>query len=131
MIAARILRARTLSLREQDFVQASRLQGLGRFQVVRKDILPNLTGQIVALVTVSFPLAVLGEASLSFLGIGVPATTPSLGAMLENANRFITVAWWLMFFPGLVLFGMTMSFNILGEAVRRAVDPRGTDVTLA
>jgi len=127
MIAARVLRARTLSLREQDFVQASRIQGLSRIQVVRKDILPNLIGQIVALVTIAFPLAVLGEASLSFLGIGVPATTPSLGSMLENANRYITVAWWLMFFPGLVLFGLTISVNILGEAVRRHVDPTGTD----
>jgi peptide/nickel transport system permease protein len=131
MIAARVLRSRTLSLREMDFVHASRLQGLSRFQIVRKDILPNLVGQVVALVTVSFPLAVLGEASLSFLGIGVPATTPSLGAMLENSNRFITVAWWLMFFPGLVLFGMTMSFNILGEAVRRTVDPAGTVTAVA
>jgi peptide/nickel transport system permease protein len=128
MIAARILRAGTLTLREQDFVHASRLQGLTRTQVVRKDILPNLRGQLIALVTILFPLAVLGEASLSFLGIGVPATTPSLGSMLENANTYITVAWWLMLFPGLVLFALTMSFNILGDAVRRKADPRGTEM---
>jgi peptide/nickel transport system permease protein len=79
----------------------------------------------VVLTTLAFPANVLGEAALSFLGVGVPVTTPSLGAMLEDANRLMTVAWWLMLFPGLFLFATTMSFNIIGEAIRNALDPKG------
>jgi peptide/nickel transport system permease protein len=125
MIDARVIRAQTLSLKEREFVAAARTQGVGSVRLMATEVLPNLTVQIVVLTTLAFPANVLGEAALSFLGVGVPVTTPSLGAMLEDANRLMTVAWWLMLFPGLFLFATTMSFNIIGEAIRNALDPKG------
>jgi peptide/nickel transport system permease protein len=131
MIEARVIRARTLSLREQDFVGAARIQGVSAFRVMVTEILPNLTVQVIVLTTLLFPANVLGEAALSFLGVGVPPTTPSWGAMLEDANQLMTVAWWMMVFPGLFLFATTMSFNIVGESVRTALDPSGEHAAAA
>jgi peptide/nickel transport system permease protein len=131
MVDARVIRAQTLSLRERAFIDAARTQGVGHARIMAGDILPNLTVQIVALTTIAFPANVLGEATLSFLGVGVPATTASWGKMLEDANTMITVAWWMMVFPGLFLFATTMSFNVLGDSVRNALDPKGMHSSIA
>jgi peptide/nickel transport system permease protein len=129
MIGSRIIRAQALSLRERDFIAASQTQRASAWSILTRDVLPNLTVQVIVLITIEFPLNVLGEAGLSFLGVGVPPDIPSWGKMLEDANQLMTTAWWLMVFPGLFLFATTISFNILGEAIRNTLDPRGTSST--
>jgi ABC-type dipeptide/oligopeptide/nickel transport system permease subunit len=122
---ARIVRGQVLSLREKEFVEAARAQGAGDFRIMRRHILPNVAAPIIVYSTLIIPNNIIFEASLSFLGAGVPEKTPSWGEMLSSAGGGIfTVAWWLMLFPGLFLFLTTLAFNLVGDGLRDALDPR-------
>ncbi|MEX0832356.1 MAG: ABC transporter permease [Actinomycetota bacterium] len=124
---ARIVRGQVLSLREKEFVEASRSLGASNRRIMFREILPNLLAPIIVYATLIIPTNILFEAALSFLGIGVPEEIPSWGAMLEQASETYTFAWWTMFFPGMFLLGTTLAFNLLGDGLRDAYDPRMAD----
>jgi peptide/nickel transport system permease protein len=121
---ARIVRGNTLSLREKEFVEASRSLGASNGQIMFREILPNLVAPILVYTTLIIPNNVIFEASLSFLGLGIPQSVPSWGRMLNDAADLFEVAWWLMVFPGLFLFLTTLAFNLVGDGLRDALDPR-------
>jgi peptide/nickel transport system permease protein len=121
---ARIVRGSTLSIREKEFIEASRSLGAGNRRIMFKEILPNLLAPILVYSTLIIPSNILFEAYLSFLGLGLPQRVPSWGRMLSDAARLFEVAWWLMLFPGLFLFMTTLAFNLLGDGLRDALDPR-------
>jgi ABC-type dipeptide/oligopeptide/nickel transport system permease subunit len=122
---ARIVRGQVLSLREKEFIEAARAQGAGDARIIFREILPNVTAPIIVYTTLIIPSNILFEAALSFLGIGVKPATASWGKMLADAGGGIfTVAWWMMLFPGLFLFLTTLAFNLVGDGLRDALDPR-------
>jgi peptide/nickel transport system permease protein len=121
---ARIVRGQVFSLREKEFVEAARSLGANDLRIMSREILPNLVAPIIVYTTLIIPNNILFEASLSFLGAGVPPGTPSWGKMLAEASGIFTVAWWMMLFPGLFLFATTLSFNLVGDGLRDALDPR-------
>ena len=120
---ARIVRGQTLHVREQDFIAAARGFGASHRYVMFREILPNLVAPIVVYMTLIIPSNILFEAALSFFGIGVPQSTPSLGQMIADAtnNSLFTYAWWMMVFPGAVLLLITLAFNLVGDALRDAL----------
>jgi peptide/nickel transport system permease protein len=121
---ARIVRGQVLSLREKEFIEAARSLGASNRRIMLREILPNLVAPIIVYTTLIIPNNILFEASLSFLGVGVPPETPSWGRMLSDASQIFTVAWWLMVVPGLFLFLTTLAFNLVGDGLRDALDPR-------
>jgi ABC-type dipeptide/oligopeptide/nickel transport system permease subunit len=121
---ARIVRGQVLSLREKEFVEAARAQGASNTYIIFREILPNILAPVLVYGTLVIPENILYEAALSFLGLGVPANTPSWGYMLNEASSIFTVAWWLMLFPGVFLFLTTFAFNLAGDGLRDALDPR-------
>jgi ABC-type dipeptide/oligopeptide/nickel transport system permease subunit len=122
---ARLVRGQAIGLREREFVEAARSLGARGPRIMFKELLPNLIAPIVVYATLLVPVNVLFEAALSFLGVGVPQTTPSWGRMLSDASagQIFTVAWWLMLFPGLFLLATTLSFNLVGDGLRDALGP--------
>ena len=122
---ARLVRGQAIGLREREFVEAARSLGARSPRIMFKELLPNLMAPIVVYATLLIPVNVLFEAALSFLGVGVPQTTPSWGRMLSDASagQIFTVAWWLMLFPGLFLLATTLSFNLVGDGLRDALGP--------
>ena len=121
---ARIIRGQVLSLREKEFIEASRSLGSSNFRIIMREILPNVAAPIIVFTTLIIPSNILFEAALSFLGVGVPDSTPSWGAMLAGAGDTFRYAAWLMIFPGLALFMTTLAFNLVGDGLRDALDPR-------
>ena len=121
---ARIVRGQVLSLREKEFVEAARALGASNVRIMFREILPNLIAPIVVYSTLLIPSNVLFEAGLSYLGIGVPITTPSWGRQLSDASSLFQSAWWTMFFPGVFLLITTLAFNLVGDGLRDALDPR-------
>lgn len=121
---ARIVRGQTLSIREKEFIEAARSLGAGNTRIMFREVLPNLAAPIIVYSTLIIPGNILFEAALSFLGLGVPQSVPSWGRMLSDAARVFQVAWWFMVFPGLFLFLTTLSFNLVGDGLRDALDPR-------
>jgi len=121
---ARIVRGYTLSLREREFVEASRSLGASNTRIIFREVLPNLVGPLLVFTTLLIPQAILFEAALSFLGLGVPQETASWGGLLNQASHLYDVAWWLMLFPGLFLVTTTLAFNLLGDGLRDALDVR-------
>jgi ABC-type dipeptide/oligopeptide/nickel transport system permease subunit len=121
---ARIIRGQVLSLREKEFVESARALGAGNFRIMFREILPNCVSAIIVYSTLLIPTNILIEASLSFLGIGVPPTTPSWGGMLSQAASIYRIAWWTMIFPGVFLFLTTLAFNLVGDGLRDAFDPK-------
>jgi len=121
----RVIRGQVLSLREREFVVAARSLGAGHLSIMVTDILPNLTVPIIIYTTMMVPSSIIFEATLSFLGLGIVPPAPSWGGMLADAanNSIYMFAWWLVLFPGLALLLTTLSFNILGDALRDALDP--------
>ncbi|WP_197739930.1 ABC transporter permease [Mycolicibacterium sp. P9-64] len=124
---ARIIRGQVISLREKEFVEASRSLGAGDMRIIFVDVLPNVIAPAIVFATLLIPTAVLTGAALSFLGIGVQPPTADWGGMISDAsaNQLYLHAWWFLLFPGLALLILTISFNILGDGVRDAFDPRG------
>jgi ABC-type dipeptide/oligopeptide/nickel transport system permease subunit len=121
----RVVRGQTLSLREREFVEAARSLGAGDLRIMFVDILPNLIAQVIVYLTLLIPAAVVFEATLSFLGLGVVPPTATWGNMLSESLGYYRVAWWFVFFPGAALLTTTLAFNLLGDSVRDAFDPRG------
>ena len=121
---ARITRANTLSLKEKEFVDSARAIGAGPWRIMLKTILPNTLSPIIVQISLGMSYAILIEASLSFLGLGIQAPTPSWGYMLSTGREFITMAWWLTTFPGLAIFLVVLAWNFIGDAIREALDPK-------
>ncbi len=121
---ARIVRGQVLSLREQEFVEASRSLGASGARIVFREILPNLTAPLIVYASLLIPLNILLEAALSFLGVGVRAPTASWGQMLADATPIFNTAWWYMAFPGLALLCTVLAFNLLGDGLQDALNPR-------
>jgi peptide/nickel transport system permease protein len=120
----RIVRAQTLSLREREFVDAARSLGGRSPYILFKELLPNLVAPLLVYSTLLIPTNILFEAALSFLGVGVRPPTPTWGGMLSDATSFYSVDPWFMIFPGLAIFVTVLAFNLLGDGLRDALDPR-------
>jgi peptide/nickel transport system permease protein len=120
----RIARGEALALREEDYVRAAVANGGGDVTVLGRHILPNMTNTLIVQATVTIPAAIIGEAVLSFLGLGVQPPTPSWGVMLAEAQPYITEAPRLAVWPGLAIFFCTLSFNLLGDGLRDVFDPK-------
>ena len=125
---ARIARSMVLTLKEEQFVDAARVQGFSDLRIMVKHILPNAMAPIIVQATVSVSYAILGEASLSFLGLGVDANTPTWGLRLSDGRSFISSAWWLGLYPGLAIMLVVLSINFIGDALRDALDVRESDI---
>ncbi|MFF1419904.1 ABC transporter permease [Streptomyces sp. NPDC058280] len=121
----RITRAETLRLTHADYVAAAVANGGGDATVLGRHILPNATSALIVQATVGIPAAIIGEALLSFLGLGVQPPDPSLGVMLSGAQSFLAPAPWMAVFPGLAIVAATLAFNLLGDGLRDVLDPRG------
>jgi peptide/nickel transport system permease protein len=121
----RVVRGQTLSLREREFVEAARSLGASDRRIMFVDILPNLVAPVIVYLTLLIPSAIVFEATLSFLGLGVVPPTATWGNMLAESLGYYQVAWWFVLFPGVFLLITTLSFNLLGDSVRDAFDPRG------
>lgn len=123
---ARLVRGEFLKLRDQDFVQSSRALGLSPFRIIYRHILPNALSPVLVSITFGIASSILVESSLSFLGFGVQPPTPSWGDILSQFREFMDIAWWLMVFPGFAIFLTITAFNLVGEGLRDAVDPRSS-----
>ena len=121
----RILRGQVISIKEKEYVEAARSLGAGQLRIMFVDLLPNLMAQITVLASLLIPTAIVFEATLSFLGVGVKAPMPSWGSMLGEGSDVFETAWWLLTVPGVLLLLTTLSFNLLGDGIRDALDPRG------
>ena len=122
---ARIVRGQVLSLREEQFIEASRSIGSSHLRIIRRDLLPNLIAPIIVYTTLIIPINILFEAALSFLGVGVQPPDPSWGAMIADAVSIFDSAWWYMLFPGLALVLTVLAFNLVGDGLQDALNPRG------
>jgi peptide/nickel transport system permease protein len=120
----RLVRAEFLSLKERDFVLAVRAMGAGAPRIIFGHILPNAMAPVLVSATLGIAAAVLTESALSFLGIGVQPPTPSWGNMLTQGQNVLGIAWWLSFFPGMAILITVLGYNLLGEGIRDAIDPR-------
>ena len=121
---ARIVRGLVLSLREREFVEASHAFGASNARIMFREILPNLAAPIIVYATLQVPLNILFEAALSFLGIGIRPPTVSWGQMISAATPIFNTAWWFMVFPGAALLITVLAFNLLGDGLRDALNPR-------
>jgi len=124
---ARIVRASVLAEKEKEYVVASKINGSGSFRLITKVILPNCTTPIIVQATMGFASAVLEAAGLSFLGLGAQPPTPEWGAMLSDSLQFITTASWMIVYPGIAIFLTVMGFNLVGDGLMDALDPKMKD----
>ena len=121
---ARTVRGSTLALQEHEFVEAARALGASDLRIMRHHLLPHVLTPVIVLISVSIPRVIVLEATLSFLGLGVPLTTPSLGSMIDNGYRYLfSGAWWPSIMPGMALMILIMSINLVGDWLRDALDP--------
>ena len=120
----RVARGQALSLRTRDFVDAARSLGATNTRIIGKHILPNLMQSAVVIGTFAMATAIISEASLSFLGLGVPPEIPTWGSMLADGRTYISTSWWLALFPGLCIFFTVLGINLLGDGMRDIFDPR-------
>ncbi len=121
---ARLVRGEFLKLRRQDFVTAGKTVGAGSARLIFRHILPNSLAPVLVSATFGITSAILTESSLSFLGFGVQPPTPSWGEILSQSRDFMDIAWWLAIFPGLAIFISITAYNLVGEGLRDAIDPR-------
>ncbi|EWM63770.1 MULTISPECIES: ABC transporter permease [Micromonospora] len=128
-IFARITRAGVLSVREQVFVRAAVSIGASDLRIMRRHVLPNIAAPLIVQTSLSLAFAILSEAALSFLGLGIQPPAPAWGRMLFDGRGFVTDAWWLGVFPGAAIFLTVLAFNLVGDALRDVLDPR--QLTLA
>ncbi|KAB1908389.1 ABC transporter permease [Micromonospora tulbaghiae] len=123
-IFARITRAGVLSVREQVFVRAAVSIGASDVRIMRRHVLPNIAAPLIVQTSLSLAFAILSEAALSFLGLGIQPPAPAWGRMLFDGRGFVTDAWWLGVFPGAAIFLTVLAFNLVGDALRDVLDPR-------
>jgi peptide/nickel transport system permease protein len=121
---ARIVRGQVLSLREREFVEAARSLGASDRRIMFIDILPNVLAPVIVYATLLIPVVIVVQATLSFLGLGLAPPTPDWGGMISEAQAYYTTAWWFIVFPGAALLITTLAFNLFGDGVRDAFDPR-------
>jgi peptide/nickel transport system permease protein len=121
---ARIVRGQVLSLREREFVEAARSLGATNSRIMFVDILPNVLAPVIVYASLLIPVVIVIEATLSFLGLGLPPPTADWGGMISESQNYYTVAWWFVVFPGVALLITTLAFNLFGDGVRDAFDPR-------
>jgi peptide/nickel transport system permease protein len=119
---ARIIRGEILSIREQPYITAARATGMRDIQIMVGEMLPNAVAPLLVQLTVMLPLAILAEAGLSFLGLGVKPTTPTWGLILSDGRQFISSAWWISVMPGIAIMLTVLGFNMLGDGLRDALD---------
>src|SRR5439155_8946598 len=120
----RIIRGQVLSLREREFIEASRSLGASNGRIMRREILPNLVAPIIVYTSLVLPTNILYEAALSYLGVGVQPPTASWGQMIATASPIFDSAWWYMLFPGIALVVTVLAFNLVGDGLQDALDPR-------
>jgi peptide/nickel transport system permease protein len=120
----RVVRSETLSLRQRDFIDAARASGASNVSIMWRHILPNTASVILVISTLQVASVIIAEASLSFLGLGVPALTPTWGKEISDGRDYAALAWWLPTFPGVAIFATVLAINILGDWLRDRWDPR-------
>jgi peptide/nickel transport system permease protein len=121
---ARIVRGQVLSIREREYVEAARSLGATNMRIMFIDVLPNVLAQVIVYTTLLIPVVIVTQAALSFLGLGLQPPTADWGGMIAESQNYYTVAWWFVAFPGLALLITTLAFNLFGDGVRDAFDPR-------
>ena len=122
--AARTIRAQALSIKETDYVLAAKAIGVSDIRIMVRHMAPNLAATYIVLATISLGWAIVVEASLSFLGVGVPPNVPTWGGMLNGATKYVETAWWVAVFPGLAIAVVVFAWNLLGDALRDVLDPK-------
>ena len=126
---ARIVRGQVISIKSREFIEAARALGARPWRIMFVDLLPNVMAQVIVYATLLIPAAIVFEASLSFLGVGVPPPTADWGSMISDASGFFQYGyWWFLLFPSVALLTTTLAFNIFGDSVRDALDPRGAGI---
>ena len=125
---ARVVRGQVLSLREKEYIEAARALGAGPWRIMFIDILPNIVAPIIVYASLLIPVTIVIEASLSYLGVGVPPPTADWGTMISGAQQVYQQAWWYLLFPSVALLITTVAFNIFGDGVRDALDPRAEQI---
>ena len=129
---ARTVRGSTLVEKNKEYVQSARVMGRSQFVIMTRHVLPNVAGPVLVIATINLALAVIEEATLSFLGVGMPPTQPSLGTLIRVGQQFLfSGEWWILFFPALALILLALSINLLGDWLRDALNPKAamTNVT--
>ena len=121
---ARVIRGEVLSLRERDFVAQARVAGCSSLRIMLVHLFPNILNTLVVLLSLQVGWVIIVEASLSFLGAGIPPPTPTWGSMIAEGRDYIATAWWVSFFPGLAILATVLSFNLFGDWLRDALDPK-------
>jgi peptide/nickel transport system permease protein len=121
---ARVIRGEVLSLRERDFVAQARVAGCSSVRIMLIHLFPNILNTLVVLLSLQVGWVIIVEASLSFLGAGIPPPTPTWGSMIAEGRDYIATAWWVSFFPGLAILATVLSFNLFGDWLRDALDPK-------
>jgi peptide/nickel transport system permease protein len=122
---ARTVRGVTLVERNKEYVEAARLIGIGPMKIMFQHILPNVLGPVLVIATINLALAIITEATLSFLGVGLPPTEPSLGTMIQIGNKYLfSGSWWMVAFPGVTLAALALAVNLLGDWLRDALNPK-------
>ncbi|MBI4339927.1 MAG: ABC transporter permease [Chloroflexi bacterium] len=121
---ARLVRGQVLTLRNKEFVLLAQIAGCSPWRIIVQHILPNVVSSIIVLATLQIPGVILAEASLSFLGAGIPPPNPSWGSMIAQGRTYVTTAWWTTLFPGVAIAGLVLSLNLLGDWLRDLWDPR-------
>ena len=121
---ARVIRGQVLTLMTLDFIAQARIAGAGAWRIITRHLLPNTLNTLVVLVTLQVGYVIIVEASLSFLGAGIPPPTPAWGSMIAEGREFVTSAWWVSFFPGLAIMLVVLAFNLIGDWLRDTLDPK-------
>lgn len=122
---ARVVRGATLVEKNKEYIQAARLIGRSRLSIMVRHLLPNVLNPVLVIATISLALAIIAEATLSFLGVGAPPTKPSLGTLIRIGQEFMfSGEWWILFFPAVTLLALALSINLLGDWLRDALNPR-------
>ena len=121
---ARVIRGQVLTLMTLDFIAQARIAGAGAWRIITRHLLPNTLNTLVVLITLQIGYVIIVEASLSFLGAGIPPPTPAWGSMIAEGRDFVTSAWWVSSFPGLAILLVVLAFNLLGDWLRDTLDPK-------
>ena len=121
---ARIVRGEVLSLREREFIQAARALGFSRLRIILRHVIPNSLAPVIVAATLGIGNVIVLEAGLSFLGLGLQAPTPSWGSMVADGRDNLLGGWWISTFPGLAIVLTVVAFNLVGDGLRDALDPR-------
>jgi ABC-type dipeptide/oligopeptide/nickel transport system permease subunit len=123
---ARIVRGQVLAIREKEYIEAARSLGASAWRILLVDVVPNVIPTIIVYASLLIPLSIVAEATLSFLGVGIPPPTADWGSMIADSQQYYQEAWWYVLFPSLALLITTIGFNVLGDGIRDAFDPRAT-----